>query len=293
VATGHYVRIHERKNFTPSTRFTRPATRSLVLAGSPLAQKRKRADHAEPAAGVSASKVFSLLQAVDENKDQSYFLWTLTQEQLQYCLFPIGAYKKPEVRKMARKFGLLNADKKDSQGICFLGKVTLKDFLGDYVKSRPGQVILSDSEGSHRIIGEHRGAAFYTIGQREGLGIGGRVPEGEPRPKVGGIPYYVAKKDFETNTLVVAKGPFDEQLFRKDLTAGDAHWISGRAPKFPLKCRARIRYRQPLQNCTVCAKNEHTLAVTFDEPQRAVTPGQSIVWYARDTDEMLGGACIS
>jgi len=216
-----------------------------------------------------------LLRAKDENKDQSYFLWTLTQEQLRHCLFPIGGCTKPEVREMARERGLPTAEKKDSQGICFIGEIDLNAFLKKYIPEQRGVVMT----GAGKRVGEHDGLSFYTIGQREGLGTGG-----------GGIPYYVTGKDFQTNTLVVAEGPYDEKLFTKEVSAADVNWISGAPPKLPLKCEARIRYRQTLQSCTV-RKSENQITVTFHEPQRAATPGQSIVFY--QGDEMLGGGIIT
>lgn len=267
-----------------------------------------------------------LLQAIDQNKDQSYFLWTLTQEQLRHCLFPIGEYSKPEVRAMARKFNLPTAEKPDSQGICFIGEIDVRQFLKDHIPERRGLVLTSGG----RVVGEHDGLPFYTIGQRHGLRISSppscsmlrpgfaeaRLRQGERGE--GGIPYYVAGKDAEKNTLIVAEGPYDGQLFRSELLATDIRWISGREPKFPLKCEARIRYRQPLQPCTVVsdqldkgdksaagldksvtnspseaihrAKRFTNLIVRFDEPQRAVTPGQSVVFY--QGAEMLGGGVI-
>ncbi len=219
---------------------------------------------------------YKLLQAKDKNKDQSYFLWTLTQKRLRRCLFPIGEYTKPEVREMARKFGLPTAEKKDSQGICFIGEIDLKRFLQGYISMRPG---LIETTGG-RTIGEHEGLSFYTIGQRQGLRIGG-----------GGIPYYVAEKHFGRNALVVAEGPYDERLFAREAAVADVNWISGAAPKFPLACTARIRYRQPLQRCVVNLQpTTYKLQARFDNPQRAVTPGQSIVFYRGE--EMLGGGCI-
>lgn len=220
------------------------------------------------------AEYYRLNIAKDLNKDQSYFLWTLGQDQLQHCLFPIGAYTKPEVREFARVCGLPTAEKPDSQGICFIGEIDLVNYLKSYIPTMPGRMITTAGDA----IGVHEGLAFYTIGQREGLGIGG------------GIPYYVAKKDLQTNTLVVAKGPFDETLFSSMLTAYDVHWISGKEPELPLRCVARIRYRQPLQQAIVEKISDDTVMVRFEEPQRAITPGQSIVWY-RD-QEMLGGACI-
>ena len=235
VATGHYVRLR-RKFQIPNSKF-------------------------------------QIFRAKDVNKDQSYFLWTLTQNQLRHCLFPVGDYTKPQVRKLAKKLGLPNAEKKDSQGICFIGEIDVREFLKKFIPSRPG--IIRTTKG--KVIGKHEGLAFYTIGQRQGLGIGG------------GIPYYVAAKDFKKNELIVAVGPYDEKLFSKELTATDINWISGKEPKFPLKCKARIRYRQPLQNCRV-KKTGKRIKVIFTKLQRAVTPGQSIVFYKGQ--EMLGGGVI-
>ena len=176
---------------------------------------------------------------------------------------------------MARERGLPTAEKKDSQGICFIGEIDLNAFLKKYIPEQRGVVMT----GAGKRVGEHDGLSFYTIGQREGLGTGG-----------GGIPYYVTGKDFQTNTLVVAEGPYDEKLFTKEVSAADVNWISGAPPKLPVKCEARIRYRQTLQSCTV-RKSENQITVTFHEPQRAATPGQSIVFY--QGDEMLGGGVIT
>jgi len=228
------------------------------------------------ARAVSKRPRVKLLQAKDLNKDQSYFLWTLTQEQLRHCLFPIGGFTKPEVRQMARRFALPTAEKKDSQGICFIGEIDLNAFLKKYIPVRPGRVLTS----SGKEVGAHEGLSFYTMGQREGLGTGG-----------GGIPYYVAGKDFVTNTLVVAESPYDEKLFSSEITVSDISWIFGSPPRLPLQCEARIRYRQPLQSCRVVRVTiSNRLSVIFDEPQRAATPGQSVVFY--QGDEMLGGGII-
>lgn len=252
VATGHYVRKRDSKlRIHPNLR-----KNLFVDSGKFVVSHR-------------------LLLAEDLNKDQSYFLWTLTQEQLKHCLFPIGEYTKPKVRELARKFSLSTAEKPDSQGICFIGEIDLKGFLKKYILTKPGLV----RTAAGRVIGEHDGLAFYTIGQREGLGVGG------------GIPYYVAQKDFAANTLLVAEGPFDEKLFSLGAKISEVNWISGKAPKLPLKCEARIRYRQPLQNCTLNLQpTTYKLQTIFDEPQRAVTPGQSIVFYKGG--EMLGGGVI-
>lgn len=215
---------------------------------------------------------YKLLAAIDTHKDQSYFLWTLTQRQLKYCLFPIGDYRKPQVRQMARRFGLPNADRKDSQGLCFIGKVDFPRFLAGYLPSRSGAVVTA----SGRIVGQHRGAHLYTIGQRHGIGVGG------------GQPYFVVQKDVDRNILTVAPADDDDALWQKELRAGNVNWVAGE-PKFPLSCRARIRYRQPLQPCNVQLLGD-TLRVVFDESQRAITPGQSIVFYSGS--ELIGGAVI-
>src|SRR3989338_9092328 len=253
----------------------------------------------------------SLFTGVDFNKDQSYFLWTLWQEELRRTLFPVGEFTKPEVREMARKFGLPTAEKPDSQGICFIGEINVREFLQQHIPSERGKVLTA----SGKAVGEHQGAAFYTIGQRHGIGTGGRPAlPGEPRPAMsgaGGIPYYVIGKDMAANTLTVAEGPYDKHLFRAELEARSAHWVAGRVPSFPLRCSARIRYRQPLQTCIVTnhkslgtgatireasfrvtngSMTHDQLLVHFDEPQRAVTPGQSIVFYRGEV--MLGGAII-
>lgn len=227
------------------------------------------------------NSVSKLLQAKDKNKDQSYFLWTLTQEQLRHCLFPIGEYTKPEVREMARKMILPTAEKKDSQGICFIGEIDLKAFLQKHIPVSRGLVRTT----AGKAVGEHDGLSFYTIGQREGLRTGG-----------GGIPYYVAAKDFAANTLVVAEGPYDEKLFSREIVVRDIHWVSDSASQFPLRCEARIRYRQPLQKCVVAKAPipdsiGDKFLVRFREPQRAATPGQSLVFYREG--EMLGGGWIA
>ena len=191
IATGHYVRLASESSFENT--LIPPARDSFsIRRGAPIAT----GDHAVvPPEGFQKNFPRShrgLLQGKDLNKDQSYFLWTLTQEQLAYCLFPIGEYTKPEVRELARKFGLPTAEKKDSQGICFIGEINLTEFLKKHIPVKRGEMVTT----SGRVIGQHDGLAFYTIGQREGLASGG-----------GGIPYYVAAKDFKTQTLLVAPAP--------------------------------------------------------------------------------------
>ena len=226
---------------------------------------------------------FMLRVARDLNKDQSYFLWTLTQDQLKHCLFPIGNYTKLQVRALAKKYDLPTAEKPDSQGVCFVGEIDVAEFLKEKLGKNPGPIKTIDG----KIIGTHDGAIFYTIGQRKGIGIKGSLP-GEQ-----GKTYYVAAKDADTNTLWVAEGD-NEKLFSKELIVKDVNWISGKQPKLPLKCLARIRYRQPLQNCAISSYSydrKNVLKVVFNTPQRAITPGQSAVFY-NQKKEMLGGGII-
>jgi tRNA-specific 2-thiouridylase len=213
-----------------------------------------------------------LLAGVDQNKDQSYFLCQLTQPQLKRVLFPIGELEKSEVRDIARKHELVVADKKDSQGICFVGKVDMQDFLEARIQPHEGNIVTTAGE----IIGQHRGFEFYTIGQRGGLGIGG------------GTPYYVVERRPETNEVVVAIGDEDPALYKSKLRATNlTETIEGNFAKYqgqPIS--ARIRYRQPLAKCTFDGSN-----VVFDEPQRAVAPGQFIAFYVND--ELIGSGIIA
>lgn len=220
-----------------------------------------------------------LLRAKDLNKDQSYFLWTLTQDQLKHCLFPIGNHTKPQVRALAKKHHLPTAEKPDSQGVCFVGEIDVAGFLKEKLGKNSGPIKTLDGKE----IGTHDGVIFYTIGQRKGIGVKGSLP-GEQ-----GKIYYVASKDASTNTLWVAEGE-DQKLFSKELIVKDINWISGKQPKLPLKCLARIRYRQPLQKATITTSDKNRLSLIFDAPQRAITPGQSAVLYL--SEEMLGGGVI-
>lgn len=217
-------------------------------------------------------EVYHLLQAKDDNKDQTYFLYGLGQDELRHCLFPIGDYKKPQVRKLAEKMGLPNFSKKDSQGICFVGKVSMKDFLQTAVASKKGDVMTTDG----KIIGQHDGAYYYTIGQRHGLGLPG-----------GTDPYFVVGKDIEKN-IVYAGLEDDPALFSKELTCEHINWIE--SVKLPLQCKARVRYRQELQNCEVRSLDDGRCCVMFKKKQRAVTSGQAVVFYRGE--RCLGGGVI-
>ncbi len=227
----------------------------------------------------SKPQIYRLLKGKDPNKDQSYFLWTLSQSQLKYTLFPIGNYLKPEIRVLAKKWDLPVYDKPDSQGICFMGKVNVQEFLKKHLKTSSGKIKTTDGQ----VIGEHEGLELYTIGQRRGIKVGG------------GIPYFVVGKNFETNELIVAKGRRADALFQKELVVSSLNWVAGTRPDLPLECCAKIRYRQPDQKCLVkeyrTQEGETTeLKVVFKEKQRAITPGQSVVFYQED--ELIGGGII-
>jgi tRNA-specific 2-thiouridylase len=226
-----------------------------------------------------ASDRFELLRGIDKSKDQSYFLHRLNQAQLARTLFPVGALRKAEVRGIAAQIGLPNAAKKDSTGICFIGERPFREFLNRYLPMRPGPI--RDADG--RLIGEHVGLAFYTLGQRKGIGIGGtRDGSGEP--------WFVARKDMATNTLWVVQGHDHPWLLSDRLVALDAAWVSGRAPEPGARLTAKTRYRQADAACTVVAVDGDRFELTFDEPQWAVTPGQSAVLYCAEAS--LGGGVI-
>jgi len=214
-----------------------------------------------------------LLVAGNKDKDQTYFLYRVTNEALKKTLFSIGEFKtKKEVRLLAHKFGLTTADKKDSQGICFVGKVGIREFLEQYVKTKPGPVI--DQKG--KVVGQHDGAIFYTLGQRQGLGVGG------------GLPYYVVGKDMKKNEVHVTTDLDDKQLWRKELTLNDVHWIN-ESPESNKTYKIRTRYRAPLVSCTLDLASP-TLGVVLSDEIRAITPGQSAVLY--DGDKALGGGIV-
>jgi tRNA-specific 2-thiouridylase len=220
-----------------------------------------------------------LLKGLDPQKDQSYFLYALNQQQLQHSLFPIGHLAKPAVRALAEKAGFKNHIKKDSTGICFIGERKFKTFLNDYLPAQPG--LIETPEGKN--IGTHDGLMFYTIGQRQGLKIGGQ----KDRPE---SPWYVAAKDMKRNVLIVAQGHDHPLLFAQTLIANQVHWISGAPDTFPLKITAKTRYRQPDQACIIEQDSDDRYKLTFDEPQRAITPGQSVVFYQGEI--CLGGGVI-
>ncbi len=222
-----------------------------------------------------ADPSMQLLKGKDPEKDQSYFLYTLSSSILQKVLFPVGHLLKSDVRRMARENKLNVADKKDSTGICFIGERNFKEFLGQYLKADPGN--FETIEGKK--VGQHSGVAYYTIGQRRGLSIGGA-----------GDAWYVVGKDIPRNVVIVEQGALHPALYCDELVAGELSWISGSVPITPLRCKSKIRYRQPDQECFIEKVNNGQVRVRFAIPQRAVTPRQSIVFY-RD-DICLGGGII-
>jgi tRNA-specific 2-thiouridylase len=224
---------------------------------------------------------YHLLKGRDPDKDQSYFLHALTQEQLSRAVFPLGGMLKSEVRRIARTAGFANHAKKDSTGICFIGERRFREFLGRYLPARRGEIRSLDG----RQMGEHEGLMFYTLGQRKGLGIGGSA-DGS------GEAWYVVAKDQPDNTLVVTQGHDHPSLYSRSLSVERFHWITGQAPvRLPYRCRAKTRYRQGDQPCVVeIDPDTRHCHVLFDQPQRAVTPGQYVVLY--DGDRCLGGGVI-
>ena len=221
----------------------------------------------------------ALLRASDRNKDQSYFLYRLNQAQLGPALFPLAGMPKPEVRRLAESIGLPNARKKDSTGICFIGERDFRAFLERYLPREPGVIATPDG----RAVGEHQGLMYYTLGQRQGLGIGGQKGGSDE-------PWFVAAKDRVTNTLVVVQGHDHPLLQSRTLAAGQLSWIAGRAPDADRPYTAKTRYRQLDAACRVTRLDEAALELEFDAPQWAVTPGQSVVLY--DGDVCLGGGII-
>ncbi len=216
-----------------------------------------------------------LLKGLDPGKDQSYFLYTQKEEILKQVLFPIGHLNKSDVRKIAEDHGLATADKKDSTGICFIGERNFKQFLKKYISYSSGHFQTLQGEK----VGVHEGAAFYTIGQRKGLGIGGA-----------GLPWFVVSKCIKKNIVYVEQGTDHPALYSDTLTATDISWVASTPPTLPLQCKAKIRYRQSDQPCIIEKEDNGTLFVKFLNPQRAITPRQSIVFYQED--HCLGGAMI-
>jgi tRNA-specific 2-thiouridylase len=222
---------------------------------------------------------FCLLKGLDHNKDQSYFLYTLGQEQLSRTLFPLGELPKTEVRAIAEKANFITHDKKDSTGICFIGERHFREFLSRYIPAQPGEMRTPEGE----LVGRHNGLMYYTLGQRQGLGIGGRKDST-------GQPWFVAGKDMQNKVLFVVQGDHP-WLHSQTLIAQQVSWVAGKPPKFPFRAKAKTRYRQADQPCKVTQGDNGDTYVNFTQPQRAVTPGQSVVFY--QDDNCLGGGIIT
>lgn len=267
VVTGHYVRL--KREF--------PISNFQFLNKSKIKNFKKK-----------KSEIVYLKEAKDENKDQSYFLWTLTQKQLTHCLFPIGDYTKPEIREIARKAGISTAEKKDSQGICFLGQFDFREFLKQHLPIKYGKIMTSDGQ----IIGEHEGVWFYTIGQRRiGVNYGLRIANfgAKDRPAI-----YVAEKDIKKNILVVGVGDRDEVLFKKEVELSELNFADEKAlfgRKKQIEIFVRIRYRQEAVKASLI-KNKGVYALIFAKPQKFVASGQSAVFYDKK-GVLLGGGVIN
>ena len=223
--------------------------------------------------------VGALYKAKDRDKDQTYFLHAVEPTALAKTLFPIGDYLKPQIRTFAKDLGLITHAKKDSTGICFIGEKRFKTFLNEFMLAKPGDIKSALGE----LIGHHDGLMFYTMGQRQGLGIGGMQQSSEE-------PWYVVDKDVGSNTLIVAQGNHHPMLYAQGLICGPIHWLADYQDALPLTCYAKTRYRQPEQGCVISPASNNQHYVMFSNPQRAVTPGQYIVFY--DKNQCLGGATI-
>jgi len=242
IATGHYARVkRETKNQKPKTK----------------------------------NYEYYLLKAKDKSKDQSYFLYNLTQSQLAKYLFPVGDYLKTDARKKAKKLDLPVWNRPESQEICFISDNNIRRFISEHLDLAPGKII--DTAG--KVLGRHSGLPLFTIGQRHGLNIGG------------GAPYYAVKMDYKTQELIVTSDPEDKLLYRGNLVAEKVNWISGRGPQKSIKCQATIRYRHKMEEAIVKPLGKGKYEVSFERPQRAVTSGQSAVFYKGN--EVLGGGIIS
>lgn len=233
-----------------------------------------------------------LLKGTDESKDQSYFLCGLTQGQLLKAMFPIGGLLKTQVREIAKSAGLVTAEKKDSTGICFIGERKFREFLKNYLGNKPGDIKTMDG----RIVGQHEGLMYYTLGQRKGLGIGGTTETTEKNLCCAknldhsAHRWFVVKKDLVNNVLYVSNGECDE-MYTKEVTVRDFNWISHKPVRDWFDCSAKTRYRQPDQRCTAVLQDSGIVKIIFEKAQRAVTPGQWLVLY--DSDVCLGGGIIT
>lgn len=283
IATGHYARVvnaesrmsHSRNGFAPS------------LIGDQSPDQARAADvslnetseiptetEGDSLAPLDVTRSARLVKAVDGNKDQTYFLYRITEYALSKTLFPLGEYTKPVVREMAKERGLFTAAKKDSQGICFVGKVGIREFLSQYVQQKPGEII---DKTSQKVLGHHDGAIFYTLGQRHGLDLGG------------GLPYYVVGKDMDKNEVHVTTDLNDASLWKSTVSLHSVHWIN-QAPN-PGTYQIRIRHRAPLVDAELVVNSDGDVTLNVNDQQRAVAAGQSVVIY--DGDICIGGGIVS
>jgi tRNA-specific 2-thiouridylase len=221
---------------------------------------------------------YILKKGVDKTKDQSYFLYRISQGALKKTIFPLGKLEKTKIRQIAKQHNFINHNKKDSVGICFIGERNFNKFIDQYLPAVPGEIVTEQDQ----IIGQHSGLMHYTIGQRQGLAIGGHAQFAQK-------PWFVAKKDLAKNKLIVVQGGDHPSLLRQDLVAINPHWIADE-PQFPLHCMAKTRYRQQDQKCIVEQDSQNNLSIKFAKPQRAITAGQAIVFY--ENTYCLGGATI-
>jgi tRNA-specific 2-thiouridylase len=291
IATGHYARVNVSREWRPAGQHP-----LFPAAGTPARTKRRGGPDDE-ARGTAASsdassdpfsvppktvgneegserRQPSLLVGLDKNKDQSYFLYRVTSEALARTLLPVGELTKPEVREQARKLGLATAEKKDSQGICFVGKIGIKEFLQNYIEATPGDIV---DKKSGQAIGQHDGAVFYTIGQRHGLHVGG------------GLPYYVVGKDMAKNIVYVTTDLNDENLWRDQLSLTQLHWIN-EPPVEGKAYQVRTRYRAALVECRIVRLSGDDMELHLEDPERALTAGQSAVLY--EGDRVVGGGIV-
>lgn len=274
IATGHYARVyHDGPLPLPSSQISEKSARSSLSAGpvdeSAPTSRKSEISLEVGAAPLVATRFGRLLQAKDTNKDQTYFLYRVTGEALARTLFPLGEFTKTQVRQMAEERGLYTAAKKDSQGICFVGQIGVREFLSQYVTTTPGDII---DKQSGAVLGRHDGAIFYTLGQRHGMNLGG------------GLPYYVVSKNMDKNEVYVTRDLNDATLWRETIELGSLHWIN--EPPADGEYRVRVRHRAPL----VAAQLQGAV-LQLSEPQRAVTAGQSVVVY--DGEACLGGGIVS
>lgn len=266
IATGHYARVRNQTSLHSDENGFAPG-----LHGSQEPVQARAADvflRSEEKSGAQ------LLQAADTNKDQTYFLYRVTEEALEKTLFPLGEFTKPVVREMAKQRGLYTAAKKDSQGICFVGQIGIREFLSQYVEQTAGAII---DKQTGAVLGQHDGAIFYTIGQRHGLEVGG------------GLPYYVVGKDMDKNEVYVTTNLNDDALWKPELSLVNPHWISGTAPAEG-EYSIRVRHRAPLALASLKYADDETLIFTLSSPERAVAPGQSVVIY--DGERCVGGGIV-